>query len=204
MVNVLLIAANLTVFFYQLSLGRYADQLIYQYGVIPASFTAEGICAEQAVRFTAAMFLHGGWLHVLSNMLYLWIFGDNVEDRMGHLPYLAFYLICGYLASLVHVLSYPASPVPMIGASGAIAGVLGAYFVLFPRASVLTLVFIFFFIQIVPIPAIVFLGLWFLLQVINAAASTGLAGGAASGVAFWAHAGGFLAGVFLVKFFDRR
>lgn len=200
----LLIAANLTVFFYQLSLGRYADQLIYLYGVIPASFTAEGISAEQVVRFTAAMFLHGGWLHVLSNMLYLWIFGDNVEDRMGHLPYLAFYLTCGYLASLVHVLSYPASKIPMIGASGAIAGVLGAYFVLFPRASVLTLVFIFFFIQIVPIPAIVFLGLWFLLQILNAAASTGLAGEAASGVAFWAHAGGFLAGVFLVKFFDRH
>lgn len=138
---------------------------------------------------------------MLSNMLYLWIFGDNVEDRMGHFRYLVFYLVTGYIATITHIVTDPYSLSPLIGASGAIAGVLGAYLVLFPRARVLTLVFIFIFIQIIPVPAVIFLGIWFILQLLNGTA--GLSGAVAQGVAFWAHIGGFVAGVFLVKLFDR-
>jgi len=199
-VNVLLIAANLLLFFYETSLGRQFDSFVTAYGVIPAYFLT-GPVADQIVRLTTAMFLHGGWFHVLSNMLYLWIFGDNVEDRLGHFRYLVFYLVTGYIATITHIFTDPYSLIPLIGASGAIAGVLGAYLVLFPRARVLTLVFIFIFIQVVPIPAVIFLGIWFVLQLLNGTA--GLSGAAAQGVAFWAHIGGFVAGVFLVKLFDR-
>jgi len=201
-VNILLIIVNLAVFAYEVSLGRAQDQFIYTYGVIPAQLVAEGFTAEQLVRLTTVMFLHGGWFHVLSNMLYLWIFGDNVEDRMGHFKYLVFYLLTGYIATIAHVLYAPLSKVPLIGASGAIAGVLGAYLILYPRAKVLTLVFIFIFIQIIPIPAVVFLGIWFVLQILSGTAST--SGQTAQSVAFWAHIGGFTAGMLLVKFFARR
>ncbi|KUK82841.1 MAG: putative membrane protein [Pelotomaculum thermopropionicum] len=193
---------NLVVFFYELSLGRFFDYYVLSYGVVPAQFTAQGFTGEQMVRLTAAMFMHGGWFHVLSNMLYLWIFGDNVEDRMGHLKYLVFYLIAGYIATLAHIFYSPLSNVPLIGASGAIAGVLGAYLILFPRAKVLTLIFIFIFIQIIPVPAVIFLGLWFVLQLLQGAA--GLSQQVAQGVAFWAHIGGFVAGMLLVKLFARR
>lgn len=201
-VNILLIIVNLAVFTYEFSLGRAQDQFIYTYGVIPAQLVAEGFTAEQLVRLTTVMFLHGGWFHVLSNMLYLWIFGDNVEDRMGHFKYLVFYLLTGYIATIAHVLYAPLSKVPLIGASGAVAGVLGAYLILYPRAKVLTLVFIFIFIQIIPIPAVVFLGIWFVLQILSGTAST--SGQTAQSVAFWAHIGGFTAGMLLVKFFARR
>lgn len=201
-VNILLIIVNLAVFAYEFSLGRAQDQFIYTYGVIPAQLVAEGFTVEQLVRLTTVMFLHGGWFHVLSNMLYLWIFGDNVEDRMGHFKYLVFYLLTGYIATIAHVLYDPLSKVPLIGASGAIAGVLGAYLILYPRAKVLTLVFIFIFIQIIPIPAVVFLGIWFVLQILSGTAST--SGQTAQSVAFWAHIGGFTAGMLLVKFFARR
>jgi membrane associated rhomboid family serine protease len=187
------------VFFYELSLGRFFDYFVLSYGVVPAQFVAQGFAGEQMVRFTAAMFMHGGWFHLLSNMLYLWIFGDNVEDRMGHLKYLVFYLLAGYIATLAHVFYAPQSNAPLIGASGAIAGVLGAYLILFPRAKVLTLIFIFIFIQIIPVPAVIFLGLWFILQLLQGAAAAG-----APGVAFWAHIGGFVAGMLLVKLFARR
>jgi len=199
---VLLIATNLAVFAYEMTLGRQLEPFIFQYGAIPAQLTQYGFTADQAGRLTSAMFLHGGWFHVLSNMLYLWIFGDNVEDRMGHVKYFIFYLLTGYIATIAHVLTAPFSTVPLVGASGAIAGVLGAYLVLFPRARVLTLVFILFFIQIVPIPAVIFLGFWFVLQVLSGMA--GLAAQAAQGVAFWAHIGGFVFGMLLVKLFARR
>lgn len=201
-VNILLIVANLVIFAYSQTLGRHYNDLIYSYGVIPAQLVAAGFNLEQLVKLTTAMFLHAGWFHVLSNMLYLWIFGDNVEGRMGHFKYLIFYLITGYLATIAHVLTAAQSQIPLIGASGAIAGVLGAYLILYPRAKVLTLVFIFVFIQIVPIPAVVFLGLWFILQIISGAAS--LSAQNAQGVAFWAHAGGFIAGMLLVKIFAKR
>jgi membrane associated rhomboid family serine protease len=135
------------------------------------------------------MFLHGSLFHLLGNMLYLWIFGNNVEDVLGPLRFLLFYIICGLAASLTHIAFHPLSRVPMIGASGAIAGVLGAYFLLFPGARVLTLVFLFFFIRIIPVPAGLVLGLWFIMQVLN----VGLGGG----VAWFAHIGGFVAGLVL-------
>lgn len=201
-VNVLLITVNLLVFGFELSLGRNLDYFIATHAVIPSQFLAVGLTFEQLLRLTTTMFMHGGWLHVLSNMLYMWIFGDNVEDRIGHLKYLVFYLISGYVASLAHIIVDPSSNSPLIGASGAIAGLLGAYLILFPHARVLTLVFIVFFIQIIPIPAVVFLGIWFFLQLMSGTAS--LTGQAAQGVAFWAHIGGFVAGMVLVKFFARR
>jgi len=201
-VNVLLIIVNLAVFGYELSMGRYLDRYIITHAVIPAQFVTVGLTADQFARLTATMFFHGGWLHVLSNMLYLWIFGDNVEDRMGHFKYLVFYLLTGYLATIAHIISAPLSKTPLVGASGAIAGVLGAYLILFPRARVLTLIFIFIFIQIVPIPAVLFLGFWFFLQLLSGTAS--LSDQAAQGVAYWAHIGGFVAGILLVKLFANR
>ena len=142
------------------------------------------------------MFVHGGFLHVAGNMLYLWIFGDNIEDRLGHFRFIVFYLLSGLIASLAHIIMLPNSTIPMIGASGAIAGVLGAYFLLYPRAHVLTLVFFFFFVDIIRIPALVFLGLWFVFQVLSSA------GG--GGIAWYAHIGGFIGGAVLVKLFERK
>jgi membrane associated rhomboid family serine protease len=201
-VNYLLIAANLLIFAYELSLGRFLDPYIYSHAVIPNQFISVGLTADQIVRLTATMFFHGGWLHLLGNMLYLWIFGDNVEDRLGHFKYLIFYLLVGYIASFAHIFSYPQSDVPLIGASGAIAGVLGAYLILFPRAKVLTLIFLFIIIQVVPIPAVIFLGFWFLLQLLSGTVSMADQGG--QSVAFWAHVGGFVAGMLLVKLFAMR
>jgi membrane associated rhomboid family serine protease len=140
-----------------------------------------------------SMFLHGGWVHFLGNMLYLWIFGDNVEDRLGHVPYLMFYLLCGAVAAMAQVFVNPASPIPMVGASGAIAGVMGAYFVLYPHSRVLAVVFIVLFIDIIEIPAIFFLGIWFIMQLFSGVGSVVQA--AEGGVAFMAHVGGFVAGV---------
>jgi membrane associated rhomboid family serine protease len=142
------------------------------------------------------MVLHGDWLHFLGNMLFLWIFGDNVEDRLGHLRYVVFYLLCGAAAVAAHVYMNPASTVPTIGASGAIAGVMGAYFVLYPHSRVLALVPLFIIWEIVEVPAILFLGLWFLMQFVLGVGSTALRTGTeAGGVAFWAHVAGFLAGM---------
>ncbi|MCG9967675.1 rhomboid family intramembrane serine protease [Pelotomaculum terephthalicicum JT] len=197
----LLIIINLAVFGYEVYLGRYLDEFIFSHAVIPIQLSSVGMTADQLVRLTTAMFLHGGWFHVLSNMLYLWIFGDNVEDRMGHFRYLVFYLLTGYIATIAHIFYYPFSNSPLIGASGAIAGILGAYLILYPRAKVLTLVFLFIFIQIIPIPAVIFLGLWFVLQILSGVA--GLTDQTAQGVAFWAHIGGFIAGILLVKLFSR-
>ncbi|MGE5531056.1 MAG: rhomboid family intramembrane serine protease, partial [Bacteroidota bacterium] len=143
----------------------------------------------------ASMFMHGGLLHIGMNMLFLWVFGDNVEDRMGHFRYLVFYLLCGVIATLVHSVVSLFAPIPVLGASGAIAGVLGAYFVLFRGATVKALVPIFVIFTIMDIPAVVFLGLWFLFQLWS-----GLRGGG-DGIAFWAHIGGFAAGALLVRFF---
>ncbi|OPX90332.1 MAG: Rhomboid protease GluP [Pelotomaculum sp. PtaB.Bin013] len=197
-----LIIVNLLVFGYEVQLGRHLDEFIFSHAVIPLQLASVGMTADQLIRLTTTMFLHGGWFHVLSNMLYLWIFGDNVESRMGHVRYLVFYLLTGYIATITHVLYNPLSKSPLIGASGAIAGVLGAYLILYPRAKVLTLVFLFIFIQIIPIPAVIFLGLWFVLQILNGVA--GLTDQTAQGVAFWAHIGGFIAGILLVKLFAQR
>jgi membrane associated rhomboid family serine protease len=185
-VTIAIIILNAIAFLFELTLSdRELDEFVQAFGVVPASFSWMAVLTS--------MFLHGGWLHFLGNMLYLWIFGDNVEDRLGHLRYLVFYLFCGAIAALGQTITNPYSAVPMVGASGAIAGVMGAYFVLYPHSRVLTAVFIFFYLDLVEIPAIFFLGIWFFMQLFSGVGSIG-ADAASGGVAFWAHVGGFVAG----------
>ena len=184
-VTISLIASNALMFFYQLWLDDLSLQrLVVDLGVIPAYLSYSDI--------VTSMFLHGDFLHFIGNMVFLWIFGDNVEDRVGHGGFLLFYLGTGAVAALAQVFANPASVVPMIGASGAIAGVMGAYFVLYPHSRILTAVFLFLFLDIIEIPAIFFLGVWFILQLLHGSMASGVDGG---GVAFWAHAGGFAAGL---------
>ena len=202
MLTVGIIGANVMVFIYQLSLGEGLPLFIYRMGLVPYEFirmTDLPPVTSVPIPLTllTSIFLHGGLLHLAGNMLYLWIFGDNIEDSMGHLRFLIFYILCGAIASLLHILVNPNSKVPTIGASGAISGVLGAYLVLYPRARVVTLLFFFYLIRIVRLPAMFFLGVWFLWQLMSA----GLGGG---GVAWFAHIGGFAGGVALVKLFARR
>jgi membrane associated rhomboid family serine protease len=200
-VNVLLIAINALLFLYELSLGNRLDGFLFQSAFIPANLHEAPVILHLGAGLWSgllSMFLHGGWLHFLGNMLFLWIFGDNVEDRLGHGRYLVFYLLAGYVATFAHAFANPASQVPAIGASGAISGVLGAYLFLHPRARIRTLVFIFIFFTTIEIPAIVFLPLWFLLQLGPGLASIGSAEGAQGGVAWFAHIGGFIAGPILL------
>ncbi len=194
-VTVALIALNVLAFLYELSLGRDLQPFLQQVAFVPARFAEPGHVLADARSILASMFLHGGWAHLLGNMLYLWIFGDNVEDRFGHLRYLGFYLGAGAVATLAHAWASPGSPIPSIGASGAIAGVLGAYLVLFPRARVLTLIPLGFFIRLAELPALLVLGLWFALQLLNGAASIGATAAQTAGVAWWAHIGGFAVGL---------
>ena len=201
-VTITLIALNVLVFLYQLSLGPRAEQLmIFKMGIIPYEFTHAVDLPPYthfplAFNLITAMFMHGGVFHLLGNMLYLWIFGNNVEDAMGHTKFILFYLLTGILASLTHILLTPDARLPMIGASGAISGILGAYFVLFPWAKVYTLIFLIIFITVVQIPAMVLLGFWFFLQFLNLYGH--------SHVAWLAHTGGFLSGMLLVRFFVRK
>jgi membrane associated rhomboid family serine protease len=184
-VTITLIVLNALVFLYQLQLDDVALRtVVFEFGVIPARFSYADV--------VTSLFLHADFLHFAGNMVFLWIFGDNVEDRLGHAAYLLFYLGSGTVAAAAQVFANPASFAPMIGASGAIAGVMGAYFVIYPHSRVLTAVFLLVFLDIVEIPAIFFLGIWFLLQIFSGAMTFGTQDG---GVAFWAHAGGFLAGV---------
>lgn len=202
-VNWILIGANILVFLFEVSLGSNAETFIAAMGVVPARLLDAPSLGQVLTIFTS-MFLHGGWLHLLSNMLALYIFGDNVEDRVGHGRYLVFYLLCGLIAALTHIAFNSNSPVPTIGASGAISGVLGAYFILYPRARVYTLVPLFILPWFVEIPAIVYLGFWFLSQLFNGTLAIVSSAQAYGGVAFWAHVGGFLAGLLLVKLFEQR
>src|SRR3990167_3639547 len=204
-INISLMMANILIFFYQLSLGDQLEQFLFTYGLIPARFFLwdQPLSDHLSPLFTA-MFLHGGWFHVLGNMLYLWIFGDNVEDRLGHLPYLIFYLLCGLGAALVQTFINPYSPFPMIGASGAIAGVLGAYFLLFPYARIVTLVPIFFFLQVIELPAFIFLFFWILMQFLSGTAAIGHANQITGGVAWWAHIGGFFSVILLLLVFKKK
>lgn len=192
-VNLGIIAINLLVFFYTLTLGPRGDEFILQHGLTPVRFFWEIHHSQWAavIPIFTSMFLHGGWFHVLGNMWFLYIFGDNVEDRVGHVGYVFFYLFCGAGAGLAQTLLFPHSNIPMVGASGAIAGILGAYFLLYPQARILTLVPIFIFIQLMEVPAWVFLPFWFILQFVQGA----MAPQAAGGVAWWAHIGGFLVGM---------
>jgi membrane associated rhomboid family serine protease len=199
-VTVGLIVLNSLIFLYQVTLGPAAlNAFMASYAVIPAWFWWPSLITSQ--------FLHAGWMHVIGNMLYLWIFGDNVEDRLGHVRFLVFYLGAGAAAALLQVLFNPFSGIPMVGASGAIAGVMGAYFVLYPQSRVLTAIFILFFFDLVEIPAIFFLGFWFLMQLLSGVGSLGASNAAAGGVAFWAHVGGFVVGAaigFVLRGRDRR
>jgi len=208
-INVVIIILNVLVFFYELSLGPNLERFIFSFGVIPIKFYY--LLSKEPynifkifVPFLSSIFLHGGWVHIVGNMLYLWIFGDNVEDRMGHFRYLVFYITCGVVASLVHLYINPVSGVPTIGASGAIAGVMGAYFVLYPRSRVITLVPIFFFLQVIEIPAFFFLGFWFLMQFFSGSLSLITTGQDIGEIAWWAHIGGFICGIVLVFIFRKR
>ncbi|MBI5562211.1 MAG: rhomboid family intramembrane serine protease [Deltaproteobacteria bacterium] len=198
-VTVAIIAVNAAVFLYQLTLGRDAGEVfIYRTAAIPSEISsfADVLPLDYLpppLTPLTAMFVHGGLLHVGGNMLYLWIFGDNIEDVLGHGLFAVFYLVTGVLASLTHVLTDPGSAAPMVGASGAIAGVLGAYFVLFPKAKVNTLVFLGLFVSIIKIPAVFFLVFWFLMQLLGA--------GAGGGIAWFAHIGGFASGALLITLF---
>jgi len=184
-----LIVLNSVAFVFEQSLSPTAlEEFIRTYGVVPVRL--------EAIAVLTSMFLHGGWLHFLGNMLYLWIFGDNVEDRLGHGRFVVFYLMCGAAAAVAHVLMNPTSTIPTIGASGAIAGVMGAYFVLYPNSRVLALVPLIVIWEIIEVPAILFLGLWFLMQFFQGVGSMAAkAGIEAGGVAFWAHIAGFVVGM---------
>ena len=176
------------------------DAFFLQHGVVPAELTASvrsgNLLAAPELSVITSMFLHGGWIHLLGNMLYLWIFGNNIEDRLGRLPFLAFYLLGGVAAAATQVATAPDSTVPLIGASGAIAATLGAYVVLYPRARILSLAFLVFFYQLIEVPALLVLGFWFVLQLIDGATSLG-ATNAQGGVAFFAHIGGFVTGALI-------
>jgi len=204
-VNTALILLNVLVFWFEQSLSpAQLDGFIAVFGLVPAHFwLARGVSRWLPV-FTA-MFLHGGWMHLLSNMLALYIFGDNVEDRMGHGRYLLFYLLGGLLAGVTQAWVNPLSTVPMVGASGAIAAVLGAYLVLYPLARVITLIPVpLFLFPVIEIPAILYLGFWFVSQLFNGAFALGSAALQRGGVAWWAHIGGFVAGMVLVNLFAGR
>ncbi|TMC93802.1 MAG: rhomboid family intramembrane serine protease [Chloroflexi bacterium] len=205
-----LIAVNVVVFLYQVSLGANAQAFMFAYSVVPVALThgipqtsLPGVPAHipfhtpSPVYLTliTAMFLHAGWLHIGGNMLFLYIFGDNVEDRMGHIPYLLFYLFCGVVAGITQVAVDPGSSIPSLGASGAIAGVLAAYLVLFPLARVRTIIFIVFFFTIVTLPAFVLIGIWFLLQFLDGVAALSNVQQGMGGVAYFAHVGGFVTGL---------
>lgn len=200
-INYMLLAVNIFVFILQWLAGPNEEAIIYQFALIPASFTS-GIGLGDISSIFTSMFMHAGLAHLGGNMLYLWIFGDNVEDSMGHGRFLIFYIIGGIVASLTHIFTNPTSVIPTVGASGAIAAVLGAYLVLYPRARVLTIIPLGFFLRMTTIPAAIVLGLWFVLQLFSGVLSMG--GPDVGGVAFWAHIGGFVSGVVLAKIFAKR
>ncbi len=203
-----LIGACSLVFLWQLSLGGQGGaEAVYGLGVIPAVLVGDRHLSANLVLVPAeltvltSMFLHAGWMHVIGNMLYLWIFGNNIEDSMGHVRFVAFYVLCGTAAALAQTYQNPASEIPMIGASGAIAGVLGAYLLLYPKARVLVLIPLGFFMHTVRLPAMIVLGFWIVLQFFSAAGADSSGGG----VAWWAHIGGFIAGLAMIPVFrDKR
>ncbi|HYC89413.1 MAG TPA: rhomboid family intramembrane serine protease [Thermoanaerobaculia bacterium] len=201
-VTYLLVALNVLAFAWELSLGQQLDRALFNIAFIPARYWLPGHWVFDLMTIVTSMFLHGGLMHIGSNMLYLWIFGDNVEDRLGHFRYLLFYLLCGFLATFAHAVFSPGSRIPAIGASGAIAGVLGAYLILYPHARVMTLIPIFFLITIRQLPAIFILGFWFVLQLFSGVGSLGVPDAQdMGGVAYFAHIGGFVAGMALIGLF---
>ena len=201
-VNNTIIGINVVVFILQMMQGPELDRFIYIYGLVPARYSVGQIASyftpgQQLFSIVSFMFLHGGFLHLIGNIWFLYIFGDNVEDRLGHMRYIVFYLLCGVASGISHLLLNLNSNIPTIGASGAIAGVMGAYFILHPRSKILTLIPIIFIPWLIEISAYFFLGFWFALQFINAAISHG----DVSGIAWWAHIGGFIFGIIFLKLF---
>jgi len=198
-----LIAACVLVFLKELSLSpAELDAFVNTYGFIPARFfSPETGLLDKILPIFTSMFIHGGFFHIAGNMLYLWIFGNNIEDRLGPLNFLVFYLICGISAALLQGLANPSSTTPMIGASGAISGTLGAYLILFPGARILTMVIFFYFISFEELPAYLVILVWFIIQFFN---SLGSLAGIETGIAYLAHLGGFLAGLFLIFIFPKR
>jgi membrane associated rhomboid family serine protease len=196
-VTATIIALNVLVFLYQVSLDQFTgNHFIEQYALVPDR-------VETSDLFTS-MFLHGGWMHLIGNMWFLWIYGDNVEDVLGHGKFLLFYVLCGLAAAAVHATVHPYSRVPTVGASGAIAGVMGAYLIKFPHSRILTLVPIFVFFTTMELSAVVILVYWFILQIFSGLGSIGYSNVSRGGVAWWAHAGGFLAGMLLIKLMGTR
>jgi len=201
LINITLILITFYVFFREL-LAPDPEAFITQYALIPSQLNVGN--THTLLPLVSAIFLHGGWLHILSNMWFLFVFGDNVEAAMGKAEYLMLYLVAGIIGNLVQYVFMPTSIIPLLGASGAVAGVLGAYFVLFPHAKVKSLLFIFILVTIVDIAAPIMLGFWFILQLFNGVTSLAQTSADLGGVAFWAHVGGFLSGMILAKLFVRR
>lgn len=202
-VTIGLIALNIIIFVYEISFGPQLESFLNMYGAKPLyiiNMSAPPGHPPPYLTIFSSMFLHGGFFHVAGNMLYLWIFGNNIEDSMGHFKFIIFYLISGIAAVYIFSFVNPGSTIPMVGASGAVSGVLGAYLVLFPRAKVLTLVPFGFYMQVIKVPAVFVLGLWIFVQILNGMITAGKGGG----VAWFAHIGGFLAGVLLVGLFKKR
>lgn len=206
-INYIIIGGNVIIFLFQFLLSKHYEQIIYTFGIVPVRLMTDvqtfNFDTMTFLPLFTSMFMHGGWLHLIGNMLFLYVFGDNIEDRLGHLRYLLFYLLAGLGAAFTQIFINPVSQIPMVGASGAIAGVLGAYVLLFPTARILTLIPIFFFIQLVELPAYLFLGIWFIMQLVSGMLSLGI-GADAGGVAWWAHIGGFATGAVLLFIFKRR
>ncbi len=204
-----LIVANVWAFLFELSLGRNLDRLVFLFGIIPARYTTPQGVATVTVRgvfvpIFASMFLHGGWLHLIGNMLFLFVFGRSVEDRFGHLKFFLMYFVSGLGAALLHILLNAGSRIPSIGASGAIAGILGAYFVSFPRARITTLIPLFFFFWTIELPALLLLGYWFLIQFLTGFQTLAIQSATRGGVAWWAHVGGFVVGMALAMILRPR
>jgi membrane associated rhomboid family serine protease len=196
-VTTLIIVVNVFVFLYMVSLEPFAQRhFVETYALVPAQFEISGL-------FTS-MFLHGGWFHLLGNMWFLWIFGDNIEDSLGRLKYIVFYLLTGVAAAMGHVLVSPDSAIPTVGASGAIAGVMGGYIVRFPHSRILTLVFVLFFVTFIQVPAAVMLAYWFFIQLVSGVGALAATEPGQGGVAWFAHVGGFIAGAVLIKIMGAR
>ena len=202
--TILIISLNMLIFIMQLLSGEDSGSIVYSYGAIPQNIT--GFKSSQPIpaylTILTSMFMHGGVFHIAWNMLYFWIFGNNIEERLGHLRFILFYLFCGVVAALSHILLSPDSNVPMIGASGAVSGMLGAYILLFPTSQVRTIVLLGFYVTVVRVPALIVIGIWAIIQVVSGLLSQGNA--AQGGIAFFAHVGGFVAGLFTIKLWQPR
>jgi membrane associated rhomboid family serine protease len=205
-ITVLIIIVNVVVFLHEISLDDYSRNFfIGHYGLIPVrAWPFRGNFIPNAFPYLSSMFLHGGWMHIIGNMWFLWIFGDNVEDVMGHAKYLVFYMLCGLAAAMTQVLFNVDSRLPMVGASGAIAGVMGAYLIKFPHSRIVTLVFILFFVTTIEVPAVLMLLYWFFIQLFSGVGTIGYSHVSQGGTAFFAHIGGFIAGMVLVAVMGTR